>query len=60
VTTDLQSEPRGIEAIRTQISDVSAASREELVAAARTWLRKEGRVEIRILPQAGTKELQPK
>ena len=60
VTVDLQSEPRAIEAIRTQISDVSTVSREELVAAARTWLKTPGRVEIRILPQAQAKGLQPK
>ena len=57
---DLQSEPRGIDAIRSQIPDFTSVTREELVAAARTWLRPEGRVEIRILPEATRGAAQPK
>ena len=57
---DLQSEPRGIDAIRSQIPDFTSVTREELVAAARTWLRPEGRVEIRILPEAARGAAQPK
>jgi len=49
---DLQGEPRGLEAIRTQISDVRSITRQELIDAARTWLKPGERVEIRILPAA--------
>jgi zinc protease len=49
---DLQGEPRGLEAIRTQISDVRTITRQELIDAARTWLKPGERVEIRILPAA--------
>jgi hypothetical protein len=47
---DLQGEPRGLEAIRTQISDVRTITRQELIDAARAWLKPGERVEIRILP----------
>lgn len=49
---DLQGEPRGLEAIRTQISDVRSITRQELTEAARAWLKPGERVEIRILPAA--------
>ena len=49
---DLQSEPRGLEAIRTQISHVRSITRQELIEAARAWLKPGERIEIRILPTA--------
>jgi zinc protease len=49
---DLQSEPRGLEAIRTQISDVRSVTRQEIIEAARAWLKPGERIEIRILPAA--------
>jgi len=51
VSADLQSEPRGIDAIRSQISDVRTITRSELVDAARTTLTPKGRLEIRVLPK---------
>ena len=49
---DVQSEPRGLEAIRTQISHVRTITRQELIEAARAWLKPGERIEIRILPTA--------
>ncbi len=49
---DLQSEPRGLEAIRSQITQVQAVTREELIEAARTWLKGGDRLEIRVMPKA--------
>jgi zinc protease len=57
---DLQSDPRAIEAIRTQISDVSSVTRKDVVDAARAWLRPGERVEIRILPVPPGSGTQPK
>jgi zinc protease len=57
---DLQSDPRSVEAIRSQISDVSSVTRKEVVEAARAWLRSRERVEIRILPASSETGIQPK
>jgi zinc protease len=57
---DLQSDPRSVEAIRSQISDVSSVTRKEVVEAARAWLRSRERVEIRVLPASSGAGAQPK
>lgn len=59
---DLQADPRGVEAIRTQIGHFQAISRDEIVRAAARWLRKDQRIEVRILPQdaAGAPAAAPK
>ena len=51
VSADLQSDPRGIDAIRSQISDIRTITRTELVEVARATLVPEARLEIRVLPK---------
>lgn len=51
VVVNLQSEPRGLEAVRSQISDIRSITRDEIIAAAKTWLKASERVEIRVLPK---------
>ena len=50
---DIQSEPRAIETIRSQLSDLQGITREEVVAAARQYLGAR-RVEVRVLPGASS------
>lgn len=72
---DIQSDPRGVETVRTQIADYSGITRQELIAAARAFLVPAHRLEIRVLPRKqqalgqpricpftsiGTVDLQPK
>ncbi|MCE9520823.1 MAG: insulinase family protein [Alphaproteobacteria bacterium] len=47
---DIQTEPRSLEGIRTQLSDVESITKDELVAVAQKYLDNKRRVEIRILP----------
>ena len=49
---DIQTEPRSLEAIRSQLSDMQGITKEEIVAVARKYLDNTRRVEIRILPKA--------
>jgi len=48
---DLQTEPRSLDAIRSQLSDMESISKEELVAVAGKYLDNGRRIEIRILPK---------
>jgi zinc protease len=49
--SDIQSDPRGIDTVRTQISDYTGITREELVAAAKAFLGPAHRLEIRVVPR---------
>ncbi len=49
---DIQSEPRAIGAIRTQLSDVETITKAELVAAAQKYLDDTRRIDIRVLPKS--------
>jgi zinc protease len=49
---DVQSEPRTIEALRTQLSDVQTITKAEIVAAANAYLDNARRIDIRVLPQS--------
>lgn len=51
ILTDIQSDPRGVETVRTQISDYGGITREELVAAAKAFLVPGRRIEIRVVPR---------
>lgn len=59
VITDVQTEPRGIEAIRTQIPQLQAISRDELVSVAKVFFDGKRRVEIRVLPRKQQASLLP-
>lgn len=50
---DIQSEPRAIETIRSQLIDLQGITREEVVAAAKQYLGAR-RVEVRVLPGASS------
>jgi zinc protease len=49
---DIQSAPHVLEAIRTQLKDLETITKDEVVAAARTYLDDTRRIEVRVLPQA--------
>ncbi|MEQ1863923.1 MAG: insulinase family protein [Micropepsaceae bacterium] len=49
---DLQTEPRGLAAIRSQMSDVETITKADLVAVAQKYLDNTKRMEIRVLPKA--------
>ncbi len=49
--TDIQTEPRGLDAIRTQITQLQAISKDELVATAKLYFDGKRRVEVRVLPR---------
>ncbi|NOT41223.1 MAG: insulinase family protein [Alphaproteobacteria bacterium] len=48
---DLQSEPRSLDAVRTQLSDLESITKAEVVAAAKQYLNGR-RLEVRVLPRA--------
>ncbi|MBP6012175.1 MAG: insulinase family protein [Alphaproteobacteria bacterium] len=48
----LQTEPRSLAAIRSQLDDLKGITRDELVAAANQYLDPKRRLEIRVLPKA--------
>ena len=49
---DVQTEPRALEAIRTQLGDMAGITKADLVAVAQKYLDNARRVEIRVLPKA--------
>lgn len=49
---DLQTEPRAIEAIRSQLADIAGITKADLVAVAQKYLDNARRMEIRVLPKA--------
>jgi zinc protease len=48
--SDVQTDPRGLDAIRTQLSDVQAITKTDLVEAAKQFLLGKPRLELRVLP----------
>lgn len=53
VTSDIQTEPRSLPAIRSQLDDLTGITKDELVAAAKQYLDGGQRLEIRVLPKSG-------
>lgn len=49
--SDIQTEPRGLDALRSQLSDLQFVTRADLVAVAKQYLSSARRIEIRILPK---------
>lgn len=49
---DIQTEPRSIDAIRTQLSDLESITKPELIAAAQKYLDNTRRIDIRVLPKS--------
>jgi zinc protease len=56
---DVQTEPRAIEAIRTQLSDMESITKAELVAVAQKYLDDTRRMEIRVLPKTVAASVAP-
>lgn len=52
---DIQSEPRSLETIRTQLSDLEGITKDEVVAAAKQYLGTR-RIEVRVLPGASSQK----
>ena len=49
---DAQSDPRALDAVRSQLSDLQSITKADLVAAAKIYLDVKRRIEIRVLPKA--------
>ncbi|MEQ1753027.1 MAG: insulinase family protein [Micropepsaceae bacterium] len=49
--SDIQTEPRGLDALRSQLSDLPGITRADLVQAARQYLGSAHRIEVRVLPK---------
>jgi zinc protease len=55
VTEDVQSEPRALPAIRSQLSEITSITKAELISAARSYFDARRQIEIRVFPVAGSK-----
>ncbi len=56
---DLQTEPRGLAAIRSQLSDMEGITKADLVAVAQKYLDNARRMEIRVLPKSVAATMTP-
>lgn len=57
---DIQSDPRGVETVRTQMADYNGITRQELVQAAKAFLGPARRVQVRVVPRKQQALRQPR